>query len=65
MNKSSDYDIKVEIHKHLMSHWCIKNVKHEFMAENINKWDPHPINIVNTETIMKNYTTIAFGTRGP
>lgn len=48
-----------------MSHWIFKGCYHEFIVENIQKWDPHPINIVNIETIKKLYTVLAEGERGP
>ena len=62
---TSMQDIKVELHKNLMNHWCVKGVMYEFVAENINKWDPHPINIVNIETVKKDYQIIADAKRGP
>ena len=52
---TSSKDVKIEIRKHFMSHWCVKGCYHEFMGENINTWDPHSINIVNIETIEKTY----------
>ena len=51
MIMTSSSDVKVELRKNFMSHWSVKGVYHEFMGENINTWDPHPINIVNVETI--------------
>lgn len=65
MIMTSASDVKVELKKNFMSHWCLKGVFHEFIAENINTWDPHPINIVHYETVIKNYQTLAEATRGP
>ena len=62
---TSMQDIKVQLHKDLMNHWCVKGVSYEFVVENINKWDPHPINIVNIETVKKAYQIIADAKRGP
>lgn len=65
MIMTSASDVKVELKKNFMSHWCIKGVFHEFIAENVNTWDPHPINIVYYETVIKNYQTLAESARGP
>lgn len=65
MIMSSNYDVKIDLNKNFVQHWCVAGVAHEFMGENINKWDPHPINIVNIETITKNYQAIADTKRGP
>lgn len=51
MIMTSSSDVKIELRKNFMSHWSVKGVYHEFMGENINTWDPHPINIVNVETV--------------
>ena len=48
---TSDSDIKCELRKNFMSHWLFKGIYHEFIVENVNTWDPHPINITNIETI--------------
>jgi hypothetical protein len=65
MIMTSASDVKVELKKNFMSHWCLKGVFHEFIAENVNTWDPHPINIVHSETVIKNYQTLAEAARGP
>ena len=62
---TSDSDIKIDMRKNFVSHWIFKNVYAEFIAENINTWDPHPINITSNETVKKNYQTLADGERGP
>ena len=51
MIMSSAYDVKIDLNKNFVQHWCVAGVDHEFMGENVNTWDPHPINIVNIETI--------------
>ena len=62
---TSSSDVKCDVRKNFLSHWIVKDVYHEFIVENINTWDPHPITIKNTETVQKNYTVIAEGERGP
>jgi hypothetical protein len=62
---TSDMDIKIDVRKNFVSHWIFKNVYAEFIAENINTWDPHPINITSNETVQKNYQTLADGEKGP
>ena len=64
MIMTSDSDIKCELRKNFVNHWCVKKMYHEFIAENINTWDPHPINITNMESVIKPYTVIADGKRG-
>ena len=51
MIMSSAHDVKIDLNKNFVQHWCVAGVDHEFMGENVNTWDPHPINIVNIETI--------------
>ena len=65
MIMTSDSDIKCELKKNLMSHWILKGIFFEFIVENVNVWDPHPINIVHPETIVKTYSELATGERGP
>ena len=65
MIMTSDSDIKCELRKNFMSHWLFKGIYHEFIAENVNTWDPHPINITHIETVKKTYQTLADGLRGP
>ena len=62
---TSDSDIKIDVRKNFVSHWIFKDVYAEFIAENINTWDPHPINITSYETVKKNYQILADGERGP
>ena len=47
-----------------MGHWLLKDVYHAFVVENINTWDPHPINITHQETVEKTYTSLADSERG-
>ncbi len=35
------------------------------MVMNNNQWDPHPINIKDIESVIKNYTILAESERGP
>lgn len=37
----------------------------EFVVDNRNTWDPHPVIITNLATIEKNYNTLAESERGP
>jgi len=48
---TSDLDIKCDLRKNFLHHWILKGVYHEFIVENINIWDPHPINMTNLETV--------------
>jgi hypothetical protein len=48
-----------------MSHWVLKGIKHEFICENTNEWDPHPVSMTNTEIVETEYHTLADGPRGP
>jgi hypothetical protein len=52
---TSDSDVKVDVRKNFVNHWIFKDVYHEFIVENVNSWDPHPIGITNTETVQKQY----------
>ena len=54
-----------ELRKNFMSHWVLSGLYHEFVVENVNTWDPHPVSIVHQEVVTKNYTTLAEGERGP
>lgn len=62
---TSPYDAKCELRKNLMSHWVLKDMYHEFLVENVNQWDPHPVNICYPETVKTSYKTLADGERGP
>lgn len=48
---TSDSDTKCDVRKNFINHWVFKDVSHEFIVENINTWDPHPISIPNLETV--------------
>jgi hypothetical protein len=48
-----------------MSHWILKGVNYEFICENTNEWDPHPVSMTNTEIVVSEYHTLADGLRGP
>ena len=62
---TSDSDVKCDVRKNFTNHWIFKEVFYEFIVENINTWDPHPIQIPNLETVQKSYTVLAEGERGP
>jgi hypothetical protein len=42
-----------------MSHWILKGVNYEFICENTNEWDPHPVSMTNTEIVVEEYHTLA------
>lgn len=65
MIMTSDSDIRCEVKKNYLSHWVMKDIFYEFIVENINTWDPHPINITQLETVQKMYSSLADGERGP
>jgi hypothetical protein len=52
---SSDNDVKVDVRKNFMNHWIFKDVKYQFIVENVNTWDPHPICITNIIAVKKGY----------
>jgi hypothetical protein len=43
----------------------MEGLPQEFVVDNRNTWDPHPINITNMAVIEKNYVTLAESDRGP
>ena len=43
----------------------MEGLPQEFVVENRNTWDPHPINITNLAVIEKNYDSLAESDRGP
>ena len=49
---TSAKDIKCDVRKNQMSHWILKGVKHEFICENTNEWDPHPVSMTNTDIVV-------------
>ena len=52
---TSDSDIKCDVRKNFCNHWFLKGIYHEFICENLQTWDPHPVNITSIETVQKNY----------
>jgi hypothetical protein len=58
-------DVKCVIKKHFISHPLMEGLPQEFVVENRNTWDPHPINITNMPLIERNYETMAESDRGP
>lgn len=57
-------DVKCTIKKQYISHPLMEGVAQEFVVDNRNTWDPHPINITNMAVIEKNYQTLAESERG-
>lgn len=74
-SKTSDYkpmlfyskltDVKCNVKKQYISHWLMEGIPQEFIIENKNSWDPHPINITNLTVVKVNYDTMAQSERGP
>ena len=62
---TSNFDTKCELRKNFMSHWVLAGMPYQFVVENVNTWDPHPVSIVNQETVERTYTPLAEGERGP
>ena len=62
---TSDFDIKCEVRKNFVSHWVLKGLPHEFICENRNTWDPHPVAITHPETVVHPPTILSDGARGP
>ena len=58
-------DVRCSLKKQYISHPLAIDVASEFVVENRNTWDPHPINITNVHVIEMNYETIAESERGP
>ena len=50
---TSHSDVKCDVRKNFLSHWIFDKVHHEFVVENNQKWDPHPITLINKEIIGK------------
>jgi hypothetical protein len=42
---TGSYDVKCKIKKEYLSHWLLKDLDLEFVVENKNSWEIHPINI--------------------
>ena len=42
-------DVRCALRKQYLSHPLLQNVPQEFIVENRNTWDPHPLNISNLE----------------
>jgi len=57
--------VKCHVKKQYVSHWAVDGLPQEFVVENKNTWDPHPVNITNVELVSRNYDTIAESERGP
>jgi hypothetical protein len=58
-------DVKCLVKKHYISHPLMYKMPQEFVVENRNTWDPHPVNITNLNLIEKYYDTMAESDRGP
>ena len=44
-------DVKCNVKKQYISHWLIEGLPQEFIVENRNSWDPHPVNITDIAAI--------------
>ena len=44
-------DVKCILKKHYVSHFLMEGVPSEFIVENQNTWDPHPVNIVDVRIV--------------
>lgn len=58
-------DVKCIVKKQYVSHWLFEGLPQEFIVENRNTWDPHPVNVTNLTIVEKNYDTLAESERGP
>ena len=58
-------DVKCMVKKQYISHPLMDKLPQEFVVENRNTWDPHPVNITNLTLIEKFYDTLAESDRGP
>ncbi|CDW75232.1 UNKNOWN [Stylonychia lemnae] len=58
-------DVKCSIKKQYISHPLLQQLPQEFVVDNHNSWDPHPVNITNIQQIQTNYDTLAESERGP
>jgi hypothetical protein len=58
-------DVKCMVKKQYVSHWLMESVPQEFIVENQNTWDPHPVNITNVNAVDCNYDSLADSDRGP
>lgn len=43
----------------------MEGLPQEFIVENQNTWDPHPVNITNLIAVDRNYDSYAESDRGP
>eukprot|EP00347_Sterkiella_histriomuscorum_P012234 403369376 len=58
-------DVKCMIKKQYISNPLLTGLPAEFVVDNHNSWDPHPINITNIQLVQTNYDTFAESERGP
>lgn len=58
-------DVKCTIKKQYISHALMEGLPQEFVVDNRNTWDPHPVNITNMSLVEKLYDTLAESERGP
>ena len=63
--KSKLDEICCILKKTYLQHWALKNIEQEFIVSNKNTWDPHPVNLLKTSTLSKNYYIMAESERGP
>ena len=58
-------DVRCSLKKQYISHPLASGIPQEFVVENRNTWDPHPVNITNIDLVEQNYECIAESERGP
>ena len=58
-------DVRCALKKQYISHPLLQDLPQEFVVENRNSWDPHPLNITNIDAIETNYESFAESERGP
>ena len=58
-------DVKCTVKKQCIGHPLMEGLPQEFVVDNRNTWDSHPINITNMQLIEKLYDMLAESDRGP
>lgn len=58
-------DVKCNVKKQYISNLLLQGLNSEFIVDNHNTWDPHPVNITDLRVIETNYETLAESERGP
>ncbi len=58
-------EVQVSLKKPFLQHWVLQNLEREFIVSSKNVWDPHPVNLIRSSSITKNYIALAESERGP